>query len=480
MSNIGHMFDEQVVSQVDAGVAALAELDLSTLSLEQAEHLIRSTQSWVETLQGAHARVVDEFESQGGPQLAGCSTMSAWLRRELRLSPAQTRRRRRAGAALRQLPDVAAALAAGSIRMDHVDVFADATRRIGTPAVRDAEHILLGVAVAGDPRDLRIACDHLRDAVDPGAAERDWVHAQEKQDINCHRVGSGYQVNGWLSPETGAKLRALLDSFGKPANADDDRPVAQRRVEGLDALLDAVLAGGLPSDHGVRPHLVVTVDATTLAYATSGDRTSPSPPATLAGYGSIGRDLLARLACDAALTTVLTDAETTGHRPPSPGPGCTNGSGGGGGDPGPGPGHDPPGPRHACGCALTPYRHVLDVGRTERIATAKQRLAVLVAQGFRCATPGCNNTHLQIHHIVPWLLGGRTDMHNLIGLCTSCHTLLHQGHLVCTADGHGGAVFYTADGTPIPDTRRRTMSQYERGLDAHSRRSDTGSGSDAA
>jgi len=376
--------------------------------------------------------------------------MSAWLRRELRLSPAQTRRRRRAGAALRQLPDVAAALAAGSIRMDHVDVFAEATRRIGTPVVRDAQQILLGVATDGDVRDLRIAVDRLRDTIDPDAAERDWAHAQEKQDITCHRVGSGYQVNGWLSPETGAKLRALLDSFAKPAHASDDRPVARRRVEGLDALLDAVLAGGLPSDHGVRPHLVVTVDATTLAHAMYGDRTTPSPPVTLAGYGSIGRDLLPRLACDAALTVVLTDGSTTDHQHPVTGRVVEGWGGGGGGDPGPTPGHDPPGPRHACGCPLTPYRNVLDVGRTERIATPKQRLAVLVAQDFQCATPGCHHRNLQIHHIVSWLAGGPTDMTNLIGLCTSCHTLLHQGHLVCTADGHGGAVFHTAGGILIP------------------------------
>jgi len=222
--------------------------------------------------------------------------------------------------------------------------------------------------------------------------------------------------------------------------------VARRRVEGLDALLDAVLAGGLPSDHGVRPHLVVTVDATILAHAMSGDRTTPSPPATLAGYGSIGRDLLARLGCDAALTVVLTDGSTTDHQHPVTGRVVEGwgGGGGGGGDPGPTPGHDPPGPRHTCGCPLTPYRNVLDVGRTERIATPKQRLAVLLAQDFQCATPGCHHRNLQIHHIVSWLAGGPTD-------------------------GHGGAVFHTAGGILIPDTRRRTMSQFERGLDGQRR-----------
>jgi hypothetical protein len=42
---------------------------------------------------------------------------------------------------------------------------------------------------------------------------------------------------------------------------------------------------------------------------------------------------------------------------------------------------------------------------------------------------------------------------------------------VCTADGHGGALFHTADGTPITDTRRHTMSRYERGLATPRRRS---------
>lgn len=349
--------------------------------------------------------------------------------------------------------------------MEHVDVFADATRRVGTPVIRDAQFVLLGVAAGGDTRDLRVAVDRLRDAVDPDAADRDWVDAQEKQDFTCHRVGSGYQVNGWLSVETGAKLRALLDSFSKPAHAGDDRPVAQRRVASLDALLDAVLAGGLPTDHGVRPQLVVTVDAT-LAHAMSGERRTPSPPATLAGYGSIGRDLLAQLACDAAVTTVLTDGETTEHRSEPRHPGPTPGLDLPGLDL---PGHDQPGARHGCGCPLKPYRNVLDVGRTERIATPKQRLAVLVAQDHRCATPGCDHRALQVHHIVSWLAGGRTDLANLIGLCMACHTLLHQGHLICTADGHGGAVFLTADGSPIPDTRRATMSRYDRELRTHGR-----------
>jgi len=80
------MFDGQLVERVDADVAALAGLDLSTLSVAQVEQLIRVTQAWTQTLQGVQSRAVVDFEARGGPERAGCSTTGAWLRRELRLS----------------------------------------------------------------------------------------------------------------------------------------------------------------------------------------------------------------------------------------------------------------------------------------------------------------------------------------------------------------------------------------------------------
>jgi hypothetical protein len=68
---------------------------------------------------------------------------------------------------------------------------------------------------------------------------------------------------------------------------------------------------------------------------------------------------------------------------------------------------------HKCGCPITAYVHVLDVGDTERTATSRQGLAVLTAQHHRCPTPGCDNQHLEVHHIVPWVESRRTDMGNL-------------------------------------------------------------------
>ncbi|MEL0284917.1 MAG: HNH endonuclease signature motif containing protein, partial [Ilumatobacter sp.] len=71
---------------------------------------------------------------------------------------------------------------------------------------------------------------------------------------------------------------------------------------------------------------------------------------------------------------------------------------------------------------------VLHVGRTARVATRAQRRA-LAALHRTCAHPHCSAafSRCQIHHVVPWEQGGRTDLDNLIPLCTEHHHLVHEG-----------------------------------------------------
>jgi len=421
------MFDEGWASRLRDTVSRAGGLDLSDASTDQVRELLVGVQCEVDRLQSFHARAVAEFEARDGHRSDGCASMAAWLRRKLRLSSAETRARRRAASALVELPKVKAAVENGRIRPAHVDVFAAGLRRLGPKIMRDHQVLLLPVAEACDPAELQTAVDRLRDTVDPDAADRDWVHAQEKYDFNLRRVGHGYDVSGYLDSETGTKLKQVVDSVSAPTGADDQRPVAQRRVEGLNRLVSAILDSGLPSDKGIRPHLAVAVDLDTLKKAVRGDRATSAPPAFLAGYGHIGRDLLSRLACDATLSVVLTETSDAAGR--------------------------------------LPYRHVLDVGRIERLATAKQRLAILIQQSFRCANPGCASIYLEIHHIVSWLDGGPTDMHNLVGLCVGCHHLIHAGLLTCRREPDGAVAFATRDGQLIPDDQRQALMDLQCGLD---------------
>ena len=69
----------------------------------------------------------------------------------------------------------------------------------------------------------------------------------------------------------------------------------------------------------------------------------------------------------------------------------------------------------------------LDQGRTNRIANRAQRRA-LRAVYATCSIPGCSVgfDRCHIHHIIWWRNGGRTDLANLIPLCTKHHTNVHH------------------------------------------------------
>ena len=71
---------------------------------------------------------------------------------------------------------------------------------------------------------------------------------------------------------------------------------------------------------------------------------------------------------------------------------------------------------------------VLDEGRAKRVATADQRRA-LRAMYRTCAHPGCQVSFgdCDIHHVTPWRRGGRSDLANLVPLCSRHHHLVHEG-----------------------------------------------------
>jgi hypothetical protein len=70
----------------------------------------------------------------------------------------------------------------------------------------------------------------------------------------------------------------------------------------------------------------------------------------------------------------------------------------------------------------------LDLDRTTRLANRAQRRA-LQAMYATCAVPGCRVRFefTQPHHIKHWRDGGKTDLINLIPLCTTHHGCAHSG-----------------------------------------------------
>ena len=108
--------------------------------------------------------------------------------------------------------------------------------------------------------------------------------------------------------------------------------------------------------------------------------------------------------------------------------------------------------KHACdspvlGAVVDKHGKVLALGRSRRLVTKAQRRALLIRDKM-CQYPGCHQTrHLKAHHVVPWILGGRTDLENLILLCQWHHTAVHEGGVTITGDSDRW-VFHKPDGQP--------------------------------
>ena len=93
----------------------------------------------------------------------------------------------------------------------------------------------------------------------------------------------------------------------------------------------------------------------------------------------------------------------------------------------------------------------VSVGRALRIVPERTRRLVL-DRDRGCRFPGCvARSHLEVHHVVHWAEGGRTDLANLAGLCPFHHDAHHRGEFSIGGDANtcGGLVFLARGGFPI-------------------------------
>ena len=399
-----------------------------TLRVGDTRSKLRALQKLQDATDAAKAILLAELEMTKDYEIDGASTLGTWVRNELRLASGQANTLVRNLAALRDLPLVAEAALAGLMSAEHLKAFTFGLRHVGLEKILQHEQAFVAVALECSPSELFDAVRHLKDVLHPQELDENWRDGMEKEDFNVDALPDGYHPTGFLGTITGAKLKKVLDSISAPRDKDDRRTGAERRVQGLDDLLSAILANGLPADKGVKPHMSVFVDAETVAAAAdyvkqetehpyrTPDPMPPVEPAVLAGHGNIGPHLLMYFLCVSDFTVFLM------------GEGC--------------------GERQA---------QVLNAGTDRYQPNLKQRRSVLARQQGVCTTPGCNHTHLEIHHTVFWSKGGRTDLDLLIGLCSRCHHLLHRSGLHITGNAVTGFQFTKRDGRPL---RRRRPSHH--------------------
>lgn len=349
-------------------------------------------------LAGAHERLEAELvrliaQWDGVQAWAGdnACTPAAWLVERTGMSKARAHRLVRSARLVRDHQRTAKAVATGAMKCSHVDVLADATKN-REDLYAEHEEVLVEAARTNAPEPFRQVARYWRSLADDELAATDAFAQFERRHLHASKTIRSTVVGDFeVDPDGGSLLVAALDAADTgpdPVDAPAPRTLSQRRADALVALAEHFL--GCQREYG-RPRRTVDVvmSAEVFAAARATDRVSGR--CDLAGIGPVARQTAMRIACDASIARAVIDGMS----------------------------------------------EVLNLGRRTPVVSQVQRRAVLLRDEtcLLCDRPG---NWCDVHHLVPFHEGGRTDLDNLGLLCRRHHVLVHEG---------GWALIRNRDGT---------------------------------
>ncbi|KIU15691.1 HNH endonuclease signature motif containing protein [Mycolicibacterium llatzerense] len=438
---------EEAYAGLDTALVRVAALDYTTLSVPE----LLALQSHREQMRCA-AEAVDHAilaatQAQTTLKEIGAKNWAEVLRIRDRLGSDDARRRVRhaellaprrslTGELLPPLrPYVAAAVAAGAINADHVDViesfFAKLPTWAGLTAVDDAENALVAAARNLTPEALRSVVKRKLYELDQDGPEPDDRDPEPDRDraltLGKQRPDGTSELRGVLTPAARAAYEALMVKYAapgmcNPADAQpcmsgtptqeqidaDTRTLAQRQHDAWEAMGHLLLSTDLGEHNGYPVTIVATCTVEQLE-----DRAGVAHTHT--GSQLPVKDLV-NLAARTGASCYLTVFD---NHAPIP----------------------------------------LYLGRARRTATTGQRLALL-ARDKGCTHPDCTipAAGCQAHHAVAdWHHGGRTDITDLALACGPHNRLADTGGW-STAMGSDGRTHWTPP--PLLDVGQPRTNQY--------------------
>ncbi|MCZ2823108.1 MULTISPECIES: HNH endonuclease signature motif containing protein [unclassified Modestobacter] len=406
-----------------------------------AVQLAAATASWL--------RLVAEFDEREGWGGVGITSCAHWLAWRCSLTPGTARQHVRVARALRGLPLTSAAFSAGQLSYSKVR----ALTRVAEPGT-EAELVEFARHATASQVERTVRAWRRADDVDAG-------RVADRRRFSWWTEDDGMvSVQVRMEAEQGAEFLAAIESL---AERDARRERAARRRA------QAALPGGPePAGDGeAAPTGVPAVEGRAAGDASAEDEVEPLAVTTERRCRAMTQ--LAAAAADADRragdpprrevvvvvdASVLADDEAAGRAALEGGPALTPAQA----------------RRLACDAAVTAIvtdgPEVLAQGRSRRYATRAQRRALLLRDGG-CARPGCEETRperLHAHHLRHWLHGGRTDVSNLVLLCDVDHGLVHDHDLALSRRG-GRLVAVTPDGgRPWSGTGERSRGTAPDGL----------------
>ncbi len=473
---------EAAFVKVDDALVELREVGVVPADPRDAIGVVRRLEHVSRQVYGLQAGLVGEIDRRGLHRADGHKSVRAMVGWAADLSPGDATKRARAAKVLRDMPAVAAAVAAGSISVSTLDRIGatHANTRVRDQLVASEDHlaVVAGAISYGNFHQYLSNWERLADADGQQAkAERDHERRdfaiRQNLDGSFRFEGGCGSIQGtitlaifqaYVTAEFEADLAEARARLGDGASLDDlCRTDQQRRMDALAAIFDdAVTARGERTGQQVITNLII--DHETLdryAKTFTGEPLEPDPR-----LKTWWQDLAAKAAKAAkdddeaeADGDVEAWVEPDGDEPepepdeddpvPMTGFRCSDLDG------------HPIDPTEATGYALL-HNHIrrvvlgadgvaLDAGRLRRVFTGPQHTAVLLSS-TTCCWPGCNApaSTCQADHLLPWAHPdkGRTDPGNGAPTCGKHNRFRNHGFTV-HRDDDGTLHVHRPDGTRV-------------------------------
>jgi Domain of unknown function (DUF222)/HNH endonuclease len=372
-----------------AAVDALIATELAAIPAAEVTGLLAGVEVQRRRLEAVDQRIIAEVSERGIAGEYARTSPADLLVNLLRVTPREARARversidlgpRRAvtGQPLEPVfPAVAEAVAAGEISAAHTDVVTSCLDRVAAVAKPEAlpvaEGLLLAAARHEHPRQLARTAQLLLARLDPDGLEPIESQIERQRGFSLAKLPDGSSIpRGRWTAELTATWESVFDALAAPnpsAELPDDRSAAARRHDAMaDAAQRLLRSAALPAAGGT--------PVTVLARTTVSELAAGVGVATTGHGGQLSLGRLLEMAAEAHVIPVV----------------CDDVGG------------------------------VLAYGRTRRLASTGQRLA-LAARDGGCCFPGCDRpaAWAEVHHIREWIAGGETNIDNMCLLCRFHH-----------------------------------------------------------
>ncbi|MFE3443157.1 DUF222 domain-containing protein [Nocardia sp. NPDC059180] len=417
MHSSGGIGETGIAARLRAAITDLLDEPLTGLSDGGVIDLMRDVERCTRMLTMVRHRLLVEASDRSLPARHGSKSLKRFLMETLNLAGAD------AGSRVHQaqtvatfhdmagepvdplLPHTARALTAGDISADHARGIATVINRVPRGASADdraaAEEVLTEFARTGSPDDIGKVGDKILAYLDPdGHLTTDNDRARMRGIIIGRQRPDGMSpIRGDIDPVLRALLDPLLAKYARPGMCNPDDPACPTGPESLDP---ALLAEAAARDHrspAQRNHdaLKALLESGVIADQLGTHR--GVPVATILTMSIDDVERAAGVATTATGGTIpIPDALTMTQRSQP---------------------------------WLAVFDHTglpLHLGRTKRLASRDQRLA-LIAALKGCSRPGCDApaSLCAVHHVLDYRKNGSTDIENLTLACDACHALIHDG-----------------------------------------------------